>query len=122
MDVNIGAVTLNVLGYREEAGWVALALEMDLRGYGNTFQAALKELVDLVSTQVEFAHFKGQPEILWKPAEPVWFERFADAGRERLNALVNQRDLAGSSYDVAGLQIRPGQMAGPRSKFSPAEA
>jgi len=31
-------VTLNILGYREESEWVALALEMDLRGCGKTFE------------------------------------------------------------------------------------
>jgi hypothetical protein len=31
---NICNVTLNILGYREDNEWVALALEMDLRGYG----------------------------------------------------------------------------------------
>ena len=64
-------ILLNVLGYREEeaeAGWVALALEMDLRGYGTTFEAALEELKELVSMQISFSRFKGQPELIWKPA------------------------------------------------------
>ena len=38
-------LSINVLGYREEGQWVALALEMDLRGYGETFEAALRELM-----------------------------------------------------------------------------
>ena len=63
--------SLNVLGYREQDEWVALAMEMDLRGYGSTFSEALEELADLVQTQIEFAQFKDQPELIWKPAEPV---------------------------------------------------
>lgn len=77
-DVTPGAVVLNVLGYREQEDWVAMALEMDLRGYGQTFREALEELRELVATQIRFAHFKGQAELIWKSAEPVWFERFAD--------------------------------------------
>lgn len=82
-EVTPGAVVLNVLGYREQEDWVAMALEMDLRGYGQTFREALEELRELVATQIRFAHFKGQAELIWKSAEPVWFERFADVRRER---------------------------------------
>ena len=81
--------SLNVLGYREEGDWVALAMEMDLRGYGSTFAEALDDLADLVQTQIDFAHFKGQPELIWKPAEPVWWARFAEAQRAALEAVAN---------------------------------
>jgi hypothetical protein len=37
-------VTLNIPGYFEDSEWVALALEMDLRGYGKTFYKALEDL------------------------------------------------------------------------------
>lgn len=73
---------LNVLGYQEDGEWVALALEMDLRGYGRTFEAALKELTGLVETQIRFAQFKGQPEMIWKASEPVWFERFRNLSQQ----------------------------------------
>jgi hypothetical protein len=69
------AITFSVLGYEEDGEWVALALEMDLRGYGATFDNALADLADLVAMQVSFAFHKNQPEMIWKPAEPVWFAR-----------------------------------------------
>jgi hypothetical protein len=106
-DVNPSRVVLNVLGYSENEEWVALALEMDLRGYGPTFREALEELTDVVATQIRFAHFKGQAELIWKSAEPVWFERFADIRRERLNALVQDRQPLDPSFDVASLVIPP---------------
>jgi len=115
-DVNPSTVVLNVLGYQEDEDWVALALEMDLRGYGPTFGDALEELTDLVATQIRFAHFKGQAELIWKSAEPVWFERFADVRRERLNALVQDRQPSDPSYDVASLVIPPA-VAGRKSEF-----
>jgi hypothetical protein len=104
-EVAASTVVLNVLGYREDEEWVALALEMDVRGYGKTFGEALQELQVLVSAQLRFARFKAQADLVWRPAEPVWFERFADARRERLNALVQARELADPAYDVAGLVI-----------------
>jgi hypothetical protein len=68
-------ITLNVLGYQEEGEWVALALEMDLRGYGETFDEAFADLGDLVRMQIAFSRFKGQPELIWKAADPIWFEK-----------------------------------------------
>lgn len=73
----IMTITLNVLGYHSDGQWVALALEMDLRGYGETFDEACEDLTDLVGMQISFSRFKGQPELIWKAAEPIWFERFA---------------------------------------------
>jgi hypothetical protein len=70
-------ITLNVLGYQEVGEWVALALEMDLRGYGETFEDAFKDLEELVGMQIGFSRFKGQPELIWKAAEPIWFEHLA---------------------------------------------
>jgi hypothetical protein len=58
---NPSSVAFNVLGYRDEGGWVALALEMDLRGYGSTFEEAQKDLTYLVAMQIGFARSKGQP-------------------------------------------------------------
>ena len=99
------AISLNVLGYQEEGEWVALALEMDLRGYGETFEEALTELEDLVLMQIGFARFKGQPELIWKAAEPIWFERFAEARRDYLNALISDVEDADPEYSVAGLPL-----------------
>jgi hypothetical protein len=100
-------ILLNVLGYQEESGWVALALEMDLRGYGDTFEDALEELTELVETQISFSRLKGQPELIWKAAEPVWFERFAEARRDYFDALVREGEIAEREYMVAGLPIPP---------------
>lgn len=73
--VSKNSLSLNVLGYwdEQEQAWVALALEMDLRGYGPTFEAAEAELEEVVGMQIRFALFKGQPEMMWKPAEPVYW-------------------------------------------------
>ena len=116
-------MTLNVLGYREEDEWVALALEMDLRGYGETFEDAFKELEELVGMQIGFSRFKGQPELIWKAAEPIWFERFAEVRREYLEALVRDSEVTEPEYSIAGLPIPSAQvLEGFRSSFVSAEA
>jgi hypothetical protein len=117
------AMTLNVLGYKEEGQWVALALEMDLRGYGETFDEAVEDLADLVKIQISFSRFKGQPELIWKPADAVWFGLFAQARRDYLDALIRQSDLPEPEYGVAGLPIPPAHVIeAMRSEFVPSEA
>jgi hypothetical protein len=70
-------ITFNVLGYREDGEWVALALELDLRGYGPTFETACVELEDLARAQISFALEMGKPEMIWFPAEQPYFDLFS---------------------------------------------
>jgi len=113
-------VILNILGYREDNEWVALALEMDLRGYGKTFKDAINDLQDLILMQISFARFKGHPEMILKPADPVWFERFAETRSACLRAMI--KAVHGSThgdYEVAGLPIPPSHMIANQSQFTP---
>ena len=99
-------IVLNVLGYRDEDGWVALALEMDLRGYGETFEDALDDLVELVEMQISFALSKGQPGMVWRAAEPVWFERYAETRRARYLAFYSDPNGgADAEYRVRSMPI-----------------
>ena len=114
-------VTLNILGYREDAEWVALALEMDLRGYGSTFNEALRDLQDLVEMQIGFALFKGQPEMILRPADPIWFERFAESRKSCLTEMLTASH-GHSNYEVAGLPIPPAHVIEAlRDKFTQAD-
>ncbi len=97
---------LSILGYPEADEWVALALEMDLRGYGATFEEAVDDLGDLVMMQIGFAMFKSQPEMIWKPADPVWFGRFAEARQERLHELSAPAAENGG-FRILGMPIPP---------------
>ena len=83
---NPSPIWLRVLIYGEDDGFVALALEMDLRGYGTTPEEAREELAELVVTQISFALFKGEPEMMWKDAEHVWFSRWESDRRKKLAA------------------------------------
>lgn len=111
--------TLSVLGYREEGEWVALALEVDLRGFGSTFHEAVEDLRDLVRMQVSFAHFKGQSEMVWKPAEGVWWGIFLQVRRDFLEASVRERPPSEDDYSIAGIRIPPAHEI---TSFSQADA
>lgn len=122
-DLQTVELSLNILGYQDqEAGeWVALALEMDLRGYGPTFEAALEDLKDLVGMQISFALQKGLPDMIVRPAEPVWFELFASVRSERMRHLGVAS--TGDEYQIAGLAIPPAHVIASRAgEFTPSNA
>ncbi|HXO20635.1 MAG TPA: hypothetical protein VOA87_12010 [Thermoanaerobaculia bacterium] len=102
-------IALSVLGFQEDEQWVALALEMDLRGYGQTFEEAVDDLRDLVILQIRFALFKDQPEMVWRPAEPVWFQLFAELRSTRLRSFGRPAAPEGA-YQIGGLQLPPAQV------------
>ena len=75
-------LAINVLGVREDGAWCAIALEMRLRGYGETFEAALAELRGAIDAQVSFAVQNGNLDQIFIPAEPHYFKLYADVKRE----------------------------------------
>lgn len=64
---------------------MALALEMDLRGYGSSIGDALRDLEWQVALQLGFALYKhGAVDMALRPAEAVYLERFAATKREAI--------------------------------------
>lgn len=65
-----------VLGYQEEGEWCAHALNMDLRGYGKTFEDAFDELKGCVECHIETALEDGEPETIFFSAENHYWQLF----------------------------------------------
>lgn len=91
-------IELRVLVYQDadEAApgeWIAVALEMDLRGYGKTVNDALAELASVVKTQIEFAIFKQNLSLIFFEAEKKYFEMYEQRLREALLATDIRPDL-----------------------------
>lgn len=108
---------VSILGYQDDGEWVALALEMDLRGYGETWDDATRELRDLVLTQISFALSKGEPEMIWRDAEQEYWERFREAQRARL--ITQPEDLP--ELHAGSLRIPPlHEFTAQADRFSPA--
>ena len=121
-------VAVSVLGFREDNEWCALALEMDLRGYGPTFEEAKKELEDSIQMQISFARFKGETNMIFHPAEPIYFSLFAQIRADHLASLASGRISTGdvqeteSEYAISGLAMPPAHViAGLRDKFALAD-
>ena len=100
-------VTLNVLGVHEDEMWCAIALEMSLRGYGETFEEALEDLKETIMVQVTYAIDHHQTiDHIFIPAEPHYFERYALAKRDALkNRFLNRRQTEATDYRIEHLSI-----------------
>lgn len=114
-------IVINVLGYRAEGEWVALALEMDLRGYGETFEEAMADLEELVDMQVSFALQKGQPDMIWKQAEAEWVALWAQVRRDRFMDLLASKAVSESDDYRVGAMPPPHVVAG-LTEFSRVDA
>lgn len=83
-------IHLNVLGYQEDGAFVALALEMDLRGYGDTQDSALADLDDQVVMQLTFAmQTTGSLDSAFMPAEEKYFQHYIHTKAEILKEKIN---------------------------------
>lgn len=113
---------LDVLGYKEDEDWVVLALQMDLRGYGATIDEAMKELAELVVMQIRFARFKGQPEMILKPAEPFYWKLFEATVQEHLRSITLNYVPRDPDYEVRALPLPPAHVIAKLSSFREANA
>ena len=82
----------NVIVFREDSTWTALALEMDVRGYGPTAKAALDDVVSMLRAQITFAVQNGHPESVWHPADKKYWRMWEKARRNQFVADVSGSD------------------------------
>lgn len=101
-------ITLKVLVYPDpsEDAQVALALEMDLRGYGDSLDSALKELLQLVEAQISFAVQQKDPSLIHFPADEKFFKMFEQGRRASLHHLFGA-PIGEPQYHVRSLRVPP---------------
>ena len=66
----------SVIVFRQGSTWTALALEMDIRGYGSSREAAVDDVLAMITAQVSFAVQMGHAETVWKRAEEKYWRRY----------------------------------------------
>ena len=86
------ALTIGVLGVRENRTWCAIALDMSLRGYGQVFEEALDQLRRTVEAQISFAVQHDSVDQVFVPAEPHYFKLYADLKRETIRRRLLERE------------------------------
>lgn len=57
-----------------DSRWCAVALEMDIWGFGDTAKQAMEDLDELIEIQIEFAVGKKALGVLDHPTEKKWFD------------------------------------------------
>ena len=82
----------NVVVFREDSTWTALALELDVRGYGPTPKAALEDVMGMLQAQITFAVQMGHPESVWHPAEEKYWRMWEKARRNQFVANMSGSD------------------------------
>ena len=113
-------LTINVLGVREEDAWCAIALEMSLRGYGETFDGALTELIAAIEAQLSFAAQRGTIDQVFIPAEPEYIRLYADRKREAVKRKLYGLDQTGLPDYVVGDIALPESLEGAFTEVSTA--
>ena len=111
-------VKVHVLGLIEDDEWCALAMEMSLRGFGETFDEAFSELKNAIRAQILFAFEdeRGDPDCLYFPAESKYFKAYLLADYERHKGrgsltpeLLDMADTASKKFSKrpAATNLRP---------------
>ena len=84
----VNNLSVSVLGYQEDGIWVAHALELDIKGIGETIDVAFAQVQELVLAQLRFAQFKNDPALAWYPAQQKYFDEFARLQRKFFESLA----------------------------------
>lgn len=99
------SLTIRVLGTREDDQWCAIALDMSLRGYGETFDDALKSLIDAMEAQISFAVRHDTLDQIFVPAEPRYHGLYADIKRESMKRKLAHRTMGLTDYAVSDVPL-----------------
>jgi len=93
-------IFLSILGYKEDGDFVALCLEMDLRGWGDSFEEAEEELIGMINAQISFAIQENDLSLLDHPAEEKYWHLFKEHQQRSLHHILDDTDERDSLVDV----------------------
>ncbi|VAW63651.1 hypothetical protein MNBD_GAMMA10-2973 [hydrothermal vent metagenome] len=91
---------INILGFfnENEGVWSAVALELDLWGYGETKEESIEELVEMIQAQQSFSEFKENPDLLLRSAPAMYFHMYAQAHEEALRANIRHEKIERDTF------------------------
>ena len=110
---------LRVLGYEEDGEWCALCLEMDLRGYGDSFDDAMEELHNAIVNQFTFAAQMNNPDLLSFGVEEKYHVMYAQAQQEAMSDYITGSQEAARSQLISELPVPPVEQI-PRGAYAQA--
>lgn len=83
---------VSIVIFLEGSTWTALALEMNVRGYGSTKSDAVADVQQMLTAQISYAVQMGHPDSVWCVAEQKYWHMFEEARRKHFVA-----ELTGST-------------------------
>ena len=98
-------IIVGILGYREDYKWIAHALDMDLIGAADTYEAALEELKGLIAIKVQLARDKGDASLIFEKAPENYWHLFDRQRIEQVAALFANEDLQHADYRAENLSL-----------------
>lgn len=98
-------IRVSVLGVREDDMYCAIALEMSLRGYGDSFDEASENLLEAIEAQISFAVQHDTLDQIFIPAEPHYHKLYADIKRETMKKGILNKGLGLPDYMVRDLVL-----------------
>ena len=101
---------IRVLVSKEADGWIACALEMDVVGVGDSREAALADLRECIQALIAIAKERGDPSLILSPASKELFEKYRQAIRAEMRALVGDSRQDETLFRAAGLPLSPQSM------------
>ena len=103
-------ITVNIVALLQDDEWIATILEMDLQAVGKTHEEAISAVQEMFVHQVAFAVQKRQPSLLFKQAEPFYWELFHEHRRLLLSSMVTGERPARDDIRVDTLPIDQGMI------------
>jgi hypothetical protein len=106
MDKKIFSLCLRSIVYKEDGLFHARCLEMDLLGVGNSEQAAVEELQNVIEEQIGFAVYKKDDGLILFPADKEYFDRWEKANQAKIhNELFPDSETADQAIKLNGKSI-----------------
>ncbi len=108
MDKFVYNFPIRVLVYREDDEILAHAIEMDIVADGDTEEAAMSGLRQLIANQISFALQKGEEHLVWRRAPKECFDRWDAAQTKTFRAITADKPFK-CNWDVKAEVIILGQ-------------
>ncbi|MDP3859023.1 MAG: hypothetical protein Q8Q73_14820 [Stagnimonas sp.] len=101
-------ITVNIVTMRQGKEWISTVLEMDLQAVGATRDESLGTVREMFIHQVAFAVQKKEPALIFRHAEPYYWELFHEHRRRLLSAMVTGQPSNDDDVHVDSMPVDQG--------------
>ena len=112
---HITDLSFRVVVYRDDADWVAHALEADIIGYGSSPEEAAKELFEALECQITFAFQRGDSSLIEKEAPEDIVRLWESTRKETIHSIFSQPAMSRQVEIETGKKTE--SLPGPLAKF-----